>query len=187
MHPQLALVADELRTATARARAVTDGLDEAAFHRRPEPTRWSVAECLVHLNLTTQAYLPKIDRAIREAQTGPRLPDARYRRDFMGWLLCWMVEPPARLRLRTSASFVPETTGSRESLIADFAQLQNELTHRLEAASGLDLNRLRITSPFEERMRYNLYSAFRAIPAHQRRHLWQAEGVRRTVAAPQKA
>jgi hypothetical protein len=30
-------------------------------------------------------------------------------------------------------------------------------------------------SPFDSRVRYNLFSAFRIIAAHQRRHLWQAE------------
>ena len=32
-------------------------------------------------------------------------------------------------------------------------------------------------SPFNSKLHYNLYSAFRIITAHQRRHLWQAQNV----------
>jgi hypothetical protein len=34
---------------------------------------------------------------------------------------------------------------------------------------------MKIISPFDRRVRYNVFSAFRIVVAHQRRHLWQAE------------
>jgi hypothetical protein len=34
---------------------------------------------------------------------------------------------------------------------------------------------VRITSPFNERVRYNVYSALTILAVHQHRHLWQAE------------
>ena len=40
---------------------------------------------------------------------------------------------------------------------------------------GRDLNRLKIVSPFGARLSYNVYSAFRVLAAHERRHVWQAE------------
>jgi len=45
------------------------------------------------------------------------------------------------------------------------------------AATLLDLGKLRIVSPFDPRIKYNLYSCLRLIPAHQRLHLRQAEQV----------
>ena len=38
-----------------------------------------------------------------------------------------------------------------------------------------DLGKLRIVSPFDPRIKYNLYSCLRLILAHQRLHLRQAE------------
>ena len=32
-----------------------------------------------------------------------------------------------------------------------------------------------VISPFDKRVKYNMYSAFRILIAHERRHLWQAE------------
>ena len=40
---------------------------------------------------------------------------------------------------------------------------------------GQDVNG--IVSPFDGRLRYNLYSCLTILPAHQHRHLWQAERV----------
>jgi hypothetical protein len=45
----------------------------------------------------------------------------------------------------------------------------------VEAADGLPLGSVRITSPFDPRLRYNLYSCLTILPRHQHRHLWQAE------------
>src|SRR2546426_348488 len=59
--------------------------------------------------------------------------------------------------------------------MADFARLQGELAQRLERSSGHDLNRARVVSPFNARLSYNLYSCFRVLLAHERRHLRQAE------------
>jgi hypothetical protein len=53
----------------------------------------------------------------------------------------------------------------------------------LAEANGLAIDRLRIASPFARQIRYSVYSAFRLIAVHQRRHLWQAEQVARSVTA----
>ncbi|HEY6853216.1 MAG TPA: DinB family protein [Gemmatimonadales bacterium] len=176
MHPQLAVIADELAAASARAKRLIDALDEARFHARRDATRWSPAECVAHLTLTTQAYLPLLDAALARGAMAARVP--RYRRDLPGWLLSTTLEPPVRFRMKTLAAFVPASTGSRAEVSADFARGQAELVRRLEKASGLDLNQLKIVSPFSSRLSYNVYSAFRILAAHERRHLWQAEQAR---------
>ena len=68
-------------------------------------------------------------------------------------------------------------------MLERFDYLQGELLVRLDRANGLALDRLFVISPFNARFNYNLYSAFRLLPVHQRRHLWQAERVRATLTA----
>ena len=145
--------------------------------RRPEADRWSVAECLVHLNETSEAYIPTLKGAI--AQGGaPRPPGRPIRRDLPGWLLCRMLEPPARFHFKATGRFVPSLEVSeRSQVLADFDRLQKTLLHLIKEGADLDLTRIRITSPFDGRLKYSVYSAFRILPVHQRRHLWQAERV----------
>ena len=42
---------------------------------------------------------------------------------------------------------------------------------------GRPIDRVKVTSPFNPRLRYNLYACLTILPRHQERHLWQAERV----------
>jgi len=65
-----------------------------------------------------------------------------------------------------------------EQVAPRFYELQSDLICMLRSAANLNLNRIRITSPLSNHVRYNLYSCFLIIAAHQRRHIWQAEQTR---------
>lgn len=177
MAPELTRIETELTEAHRRAHALADPLDQEGWARRPAPGEWSVGECLIHLNLTSRALLPLIRDAITRGREQRLLGNGPYRRDFVGWLLSHVIEPPVRLRTKTTAPFVPRDLEPKASVLDAFDHLQGELIGCLGEASGLDLGRLRIVSPFDARIKYNLYSCLRIIPAHQRLHLAQAEEV----------
>src|SRR5215475_7024758 len=104
---RLATIQHQLEETTLHAHAICDALNEDAFQRRPRTDSWSIAECITHLNLTTRAYLPLIDHTL-ETGTKRRVADLfEYHRDIKGWLLCSMLEPPARMKVKTTAPFEP--------------------------------------------------------------------------------
>jgi hypothetical protein len=173
MHPQIETLLGELDAASASAATLGANVDETAFHARPASGGWSAAECLVHLSLTTAGLLPRIDAALDAGRPGVA-DDHRYGRGIVGSLLARSMEPPVRMRSRTIAAFVPDSTGSRDEVLAAFERSQTALAERLRRASGLNLDRLRIASPFSARVKYNVYAAFCVLLAHERRHLWQA-------------
>ena len=178
---QLERIAGELADARRRAYEITDPLTATSWGTRPARDEWSVAECVIHLNLTSRAFLPLIGDAIASGRALKRLAPGPFRRDPVGWFVHWLVEPPTWLRIKTTAPFVPSSIEPRDRVLDEFDTLQDQLLGCLRGADGLDLGRLRIVSPFDVRLKYNLYSCLRIIPAHQRLHLAQAEGViRRT-------
>ena len=175
MQPQLQAIVDEFEQALARLHALVAVLPEPAWTWRPAPERWSVGECVAHLNLTSAAYLPVLRAALRsESRTKPR-PGLRYRRDPMGWLMWRMVGPPARIRVKTPARFIPQGSTPAKKLIADFERWQRDQNACVHEADGYDLARLRVRSPFDPRIGYNAYACLTILPRHQHRHLWQAE------------
>jgi len=93
----------------------------------------------------------------------------------MGRIL-WMVST-LRVPLKTTEPFVPGRGELKGSVLSEFRALQDQVIGCLGRAEGLDLRELRIISPFDARIKYNLYSCLRLIPAHQRPHLRQAEQV----------
>jgi hypothetical protein len=175
MNPQLQQIIQEFDDATSRLDRLAASLSPAQWSARPEPNRWSPAECVEHLNLTGRAYLPILDKAIAEARAiGGRAP-TRYRRDLIGWLLWKTMGPPVRGRGKTIAAFIPSSNAPPAELITEFKRLQQEQITRVKQCDGLPLQRVRVQSPFSARVHYNLFSCLSILPPHEHRHLWQAE------------
>ena len=144
---------------------------------QPEAHRWSVVQCLVHLNLSSESFIAKIERACSEARHQQLLSAGPFKKDRRVAILRWHIMPPARIRVRTE-KLEPSIVGPADKALPRFLTLQSELQKSLKEAEGLDLNRIMLTSPVSRFIRYNLFSCFEIILAHQLRHLWQIEHVK---------
>ena len=175
----------ELSEATARAWQLIKSTEARMFTVRPQIGSWSAAECLAHLSVSTELFLPVLEKALSDARAKGLKSDRMPKMDVVGRTLRWFMEPPIRKRMETTTPFVPRSARAKAEAFGEFAALQSKLIDVLHAAEGFDLRKMKIVSPFDKRVKYNVYSAFRIIAAHQRRHLWQAEkaveDVRRSV------
>lgn len=171
---QLDRVRGELRDAQAAIVALGASVSDAQWTARPRSGGWSAAECIAHLTMTTEVYLRLLRTAVAAVPAGAPVP-TRYRMGFGGWLLAKFLEPPARLRSKTIPAFIPEAAAPKAATLAAFAMSQDELLQWIDGAAHIALNRAMITSPFNERLKYNAYTALCVTTAHQRRHTWQAE------------
>lgn len=180
-------VETELSEATSRAWQLVRTTDGRVFTVRPTPQDWSAAECIAHLSLSTEQFLPVLQKAIEDAKKKGLTSKKKPAMDVVGRTLRWFLEPPIRKRVKTAGRFVPRSARAKAEAFGEFAALQSKLVDAVHAAEGLDLRKIKVASPFDRRVKYNLYSAFRILVAHQRRHLWQAEqavaAVRRGAAA----
>ncbi|HKK28662.1 MAG TPA: DinB family protein [Gemmatimonadota bacterium] len=205
--PALEAVRGELRAAGREAREMASGLEPRRLWWRPAPDRWSVGECLDHLVLTGEAYLPVLDETIADGRRRGLHAAGPHRRTLVGRWLPRLLEPPPGLRVTAPLEIRPRRPelqgspreapgphgsrpaptapeGSRGDPLAAFLELRSRFRDRLAAADGLDLGRLRMASPFYWWIRFDLGSAFRIIAAHERRHLWQARQVVETEGFP---
>jgi hypothetical protein len=183
LHSQLTKLKDQLDGVSDLAQTLVGGLHAEQLTLPPEPGRWSIAECLVHLNLTSEAFVSLITTACEEARQKQILGDGPFKMDRTGRFLNWTLKPPPRIRVRTIERFQPAMIGPVEALLPKFLSLQERLKATVAEADGLDLNEVIVTSPFSKRMKYNLFSCFALIVTHQLRHLWQAEQVKRSISA----
>ena len=174
LSPQLEQIRREVEEASARARKLVAGLTDDQLRRRPAPGRWSVAECLVHLSKSAEVNLPRVDAALDEARERNLRGDGPYHLDFVGGLLKWSLEPPYRMKVKTTAPFEPQDVEPAQAL-PRFLASQAEILARVDRAPGLALDQVKITSAFNSKVRYNAFAAFHIMLAHVRRHLWQAE------------
>ena len=174
----------QFEAARRDASGLTAGLSDAQFNWRPAPGAWSIAECLAHLNVTGQFYLPRIDRRIREAREAGMLSEGPFRYGLLGRLMVRGAEPPAKLKFKAPKIFQPMSEHLVAVIVPAFMTLQDQLVERLRAARGVDLGRVKVTSPVSRLVKISLGQVFPFIAAHERRHLWQARRVREDANFP---
>ncbi|MBD3222217.1 hypothetical protein GF314_13350 [bacterium] len=181
---------DELQATGDHARRLASPLTARQLWWRPSPRRWSIGECLDHVVLAGEAYLDVLDPAIAVGWAEGRTARERARPGLFGRALLRGLEPPAKLRIPAPSRIRPRRPdpqeaeagfrpGSQAGPLKRFLELRPRFTQRLEAADGLDLRRVRVRSPFVPLVTIDLDTALRILPSHERRHLWQAENVRR--------
>ena len=174
MNRQLTAVVRDLEAAQERLDRLARDTHSRMWNTRPAPERWSPAECVAHLNLSSAAILPVVRAGIDSARTQPGRA-SHYRRDVAGWLVSHLIAPSRGVKLRTAARFVPAPEHEVPALLREFAGWQAELAACARAADGLPIDQVTVTSPFDARLSYNLYAALTLVPRHQHRHLLQAE------------
>ena len=174
----------DVEEARAEATSLLDGLSEVQLNWRPNPERWSIAQNLTHLTTVGRIYVPRIDDAVRTArERGWRRPGPFWYGPLESWYVRWL-EPPPRYRIRAPRAFKPQPVQPLADVREAFMTLQADVENRLRGSQGLDLRRAKVTLHFSKLLRVSLGTAFAALLAHQRRHLWQARQVRREPTFP---
>ena len=179
---QLAELKNQFEACSKAAQDLVASVTEAEYQQRPKNDRWSIAECLQHMTATTHLYLPILRDALEDAPAG----EGPYKMDWRGRLLKWILEPPYRLRVKTLPSMEPKAADIKR-VLPDFLASQQRLFVAMEPWSRRALDKVSITSPFSKRLRYNIYSLFNVVAAHQRHHLWQAQRAREMISGAGRA
>jgi hypothetical protein len=176
--PELDNFRRELEQISADGDALVRELTDDNFNWQPAPTRWSIAQCIEHLNATARAYLPMLDEGIADAIRRGQYGQGPFRYSLLGRLMARSQEPPPRFKFKSPRTFPPPPSRAKQETMAAFRAYQVQYVDRLRQANGLDLSRARARSPAAYAwLRIPLGSAFALITAHERRHLWQARRV----------
>ena len=174
-------LASDLSDCRRRAEALVNGLTTDQLTRRPDPGKWSIAECLAHLNLTAAAVQPFIAKGIAKGKREKRLGKGPFKLGVRGRLLVWIAEPPPKFRMPAPKSVAPPVSIQEPShLLGDFMKAQDEWQRLWNEADGLNMAAVNI-GPLLSPFRCHLSASFPWMMAHQRRHLLQAESVKRQI------
>lgn len=167
-------LANELRSAGDEARRLSGEFSPRELGQPPAPGAWSAADNLMHLAVTSQAFVPRMDRTLGKLAEAGKRTEGRSRADWVGRVYVWWLEPPVRLKVRAPKPFVPPVGMAAEDALRAFLAEQERVLALVGQSVGLDLAARKVPSPVSRYIRHNLYSAFRIVAAHERRHLSQA-------------
>lgn len=177
IEPELASLAGQTRELMRQVQETAAKLKPDQLLWRPDASNWSVGECLSHLTVTVERYLPMLDAAIEKGRAAGKTGKGPFR---YGWLSSYFVkllEPPPSRRFRAPKPFLPPSQLDAAKVLPDFLSAHQKLMERMERASGLDLAGIKVQSPAFALLRLNLGKGFELMLAHCRRHLWQAQRV----------
>jgi len=158
-------------------------LDEDQLNWKPAPERWSIAQCLEHLTVSTAEFDPYFTKAIAQHRAAANAP--RYRPTFLGGLLIRQLLPETTRRMTAPKIFRPSASAIRDAL-PHFLSAQKVFLDFVRRAEGLDYNRTRLRSPVTPLVRYSLADAYVLTVVHGQRHLAQARRVRELPEFPRR-
>jgi len=184
MAAEIRLMLDQLDGIKRDGEAIAAGLSDAQLNWHPGEGRWSIGQCLNHLNVGVTMVLPAFDRAIAEGRAQGQTSMGPFRYGWFSRLAIWSMEPPPRFRMKTPMKQSAGTTHRAADVLPEFARVRAQLAERMRQADGLDLARVRTISPVNRMIRLPLGAYFHFILAHDRRHLWQARRIRAAAGFP---
>lgn len=173
----------ELDDADRRAGDLARGLTPEQLNWKPAEHLWSVGQCLEHLYVSNQVYLPPIAKALDGR------PESPVQVITPGWLGRWFIrsyiEPsPQSKRARAPRKIAP---GQHiDPFVLDRFLHGNEVARDLvRRAAAHDVNRIRFRNPFVPLVRFTVGTGLEIVWRHERRHLLQAERIRNDPAFPE--
>jgi len=171
---QVDALASEFEAVSREARRLAEEFSAAELSQPPSPGAWSAADNLMHLAIASQALVPRMSRTLGKLADAGKRSDRATRADWFGRFYAWWLEPPVRMRVKAPRPFVPPPSTVAEDALTTFLAEQERVLELVQQSSGLDLAARKVPSPATRYIRYNVYSAFLIVSAHERRHLWQA-------------
>ena len=156
-------------------------LPDEQLRWKPSPDRWSILECLQHLNLAERFYIRNIQHKVDQLglrQTNPQ--DQPLESDWVGKAMLWAIDPAMNVKLPAPGISRPRRAADLHpaNVLAQFLELQTLLRGLLDKAVYLDWNQEKVMTLFGNWLKIRLGDALRMLVAHSERHLNQAMRVR---------
>lgn len=162
--------------------ALTNRLTQRQFTFKPEAGRWSIGECIEHLNISMRAYLKFMNPAIEKDK--PVVNGDYAKGTLMGRLMLRALRKDGR-RYPAPSSFIPPTHKLKADKVRTrFDRQISQLRQALVDCDGLALGTITMPWPVFRFIKISLAQAFELQILHNDRHLKQAEQVIQHVDFP---
>lgn len=165
-----------LEGSTNRAGETFSVLNEEQFNWKPTAERWSVAECISHIQTANETYFPMLEEISNGTYASSFWERISPLSGFFGRMLLKSVSPETTRKVKTASIFKPAASRYSKSLIDDFRGSNDQLISYMRKIKDEDLSTI-IASPVNVLITYSLDHSLKIMTYHEVRHLNQAENV----------
>ncbi|MGB1207404.1 MAG: DinB family protein [Chitinophagales bacterium] len=160
-------------------------LSSEQLNRKATPEKWSIAECLEHLNIYSRYYNKTMKERLAKAT-----PQAMSQTVSFSWIDKMSLDGvnPATMetkKTKTLKRFNPTQSKTSPTVLSEFLAHQADLLQILAEAENYHLNKIKIPVEFFKLMRLTLGGCLQFMFYHQKRHLIQAENVLKSFLSKQ--
>ena len=185
MPPDLQRLLDDVAAIDAKVATLSSQVSDAQFFWQPDEGRsWSIAQCLEHLAMSNKVYGTAIREGIERARARGFTGGGPIYSNIVGRKFISSMEPPVVRRMRNPRKSTPPGSADRAQILRSFAEGHDLVRDLIRAAAEIDVNRALFKNPFLPLVRVRVGTGLRVISAHDRRHIWQAENVRKAAGFP---
>lgn len=136
---------------------------------------WSILECIEHLNLYGDFYLPQIENKIKHSSTKN---DPEFKNGFLGNYFAKSMLPKEKLnKMKTFKDKNPLNAQLDKGVIDKCMNQQIKLLDLLNQSRNVSLNKVKIETSISSFLRLKLGDTFQFIINHIIRHLSQIDRI----------
>lgn len=145
--------------------------------------QWSILECLEHLNLYGDFYLPEIERQIIANQH--KAVSTTFKSGIVGNYFANLMEvKDGKIKkMKSPKDKNPSRVTLSITTISRFLKQQDQLLNLLQQSRAVDLTRTKTAISLSKFIRLRLGDTLRFYTYHIERHAWQAERVLKEIHA----
>jgi len=184
VHPDIDGIISHLKTNLASVGAIAEGLSTQQFNWRVEPGRWSIGQCITHLNMIDGADLARLEAVIDAARSQSITANGPFRYSWLSRKFVNSMEPPITRKFSAPKPYLPPPEVAIDATVNEFRRISNELLRLAEKARGLDLRKVKTGLSGVPLIKMSLGARLSLLATHDTRHLWQADQVRHDARFP---
>ena len=169
---------EDLQDRTQKASALAAAFSKIEVERlqyKPDASRWSVLECIAHLNRYYAFYMPLLRNAV--AKSPIIKADFTFTSGLLGQFFVRLMEPKGNTvkKMKAMAKMNPQGSTLDVSELHDFMAYQEELLTLLETCKYHNLAQPKVPTALSKWITISLGDTLRFLVVHNERHLLQAQ------------
>ncbi len=150
-------------------------LDQKALTWRENPSSWNILECLEHLNLYGDFYLPQIEEKIKSSKT---INEVEFKSGWLGNYFAQSMLPKEKLnKMNTFKDKNPLNSDLQKVVIDRFLEQEIRLLDLLNLSRNVSLNKVKIEITISRFIKLKLGDTFLFLINHIIRHMKQIEKI----------
>jgi hypothetical protein len=152
-------------------------LNQNQINWRPEPSRWSIGQCLDHLIVSNTTYFPAFEKLISHSYRLSFFQKLNPFKKLAGPIMAGSLGPNLKRKLTAPKIFEPSSGSIPADIVQNFLKHQQILKNYFRQLLNLDTKNLIMASPVTPFITYTLHDAMQILVVHEQRHILQAENV----------